>query len=133
MVTVNESMAPLGKDVPYRQSQSPDYQKSTFTADDTSDHIFKIDARGKGRMTLAVDNPANQALIVTLYGMHTSTGAIGDSGVFLIDSFGVGAVGALYDVANDPFPWYLVKVTYDVIPTDNPLKTCSVWVDFSAF
>lgn len=133
MTTVNESIGPLGKDVAYRQAQMPDYVVGTFSADDASDHVFKVDGRGKGRMLVAVANPSNKAATVTLYGMHTSDGAIGDSGVYSIGSFPVLAAGADYDVASDPFPWYLVKVTLVDTPTDNPLKTVTTWINFSAF
>ena len=103
-------------------------------ADDTDNHILKVDGRGKGRLAISVDNPANQTVTVTIYGMHAATGAVGDVGTFLIGSFTVTATDDKgYETINDPFPWYLIQLAYAVTPTDNPLKTATVYADFSAF
>ncbi len=133
MGTSNESVSPLGVDVHYRQTLSPNYETASFTADDTDDHIIQCPSRGKGRLTVAVDNPANQALTVTVYGMHALAGAIGDVGTFpILPSLSIAAASKDYLTCNDPYPFYLIKVTYAVVPTDNPLKTCTAYINFSA-
>lgn len=134
MADIAITTTPLGKDVAYRQSQSPSYVYGSFVADDTDNHILKVDGRGKGRLAISVDNPANQTVTVTIYGMHAATGAVGDVGTFLIGSFTVTATDDKgYETINDPFPWYLIQLAYAVTPTDNPLKTATVYADFSAF
>ena len=136
MGTSNETMTPLGVDVAYRQTISPDYLTSSFTADDADDHIFKVNGRGKGRMTVCVDNPANQSLTVTVYGMHSVTGAIAGTGVVELgevandSQFTVANAAIGYETYNDPFPFYLIKVTYAGAPTDTPKKTCTVYINF---
>ena len=134
MADIAITTTPLGNDVAYRQSQSPSYVYGSFVADDTDNHILKVDGRGKGRLAISVDNPANQTVTVTIYGMHAATGAVGDVGTFLIGSFTVTATDDKgYETINDPFPWYLIQLAYAVAPTDNPLKTATVYADFSAF
>jgi len=123
---------PLNKDVSYRQSQMPFYVYGEFTADDTDHHALKVDGRGKGRLTVAVDNPTNKSVTITFYGMHTSTGEVGDTGVFAIPGAGltVAATSSGYETINDPFPYYLVRIK----PSDvGDGKVITVYIDFSAF
>ncbi len=135
MGTTNETLTPLGSPITsHRIAILPSNLYGSFTADDTDDHIFKCAGRGKGRLTLAVDNPANTDATITLYGMHSLTGAIGDVGTFPIgSSFTALATAKDYETCNDAFPYYLVKVTYAIVATDTPKKTCTVYVDLSAF
>ena len=126
------TMSPGGQ-VHYRQVISPEALSGGFVADDTDNHIAKVDGRGKGRFTVAGDNPANQTVTITVYGMHSATGAVADAGTFQIFSFTITATADKgYEVCNDPFPFYLVNVAYGVVPTDNPLTTCSLYIDFSS-
>ena len=134
MADVTLTMSKAGGDVHYAQTISPNPLTGTFVADDTDNHIAKVDGRGKGRLTVAVDNPANQTVTVTVYGMHSATGAVGDAGTFLIGSFTVTAAQDKgYEVVADPFPFYLVNLAYGIVPTDNPLVTCSMFMDLIAF
>src|SRR4030042_1823347 len=81
-----ESLSPLGIDLHYRQVISPNHKTGSFTADDTGNHDFLFAGRGKSTVNIAIDNPANQALSWTLYGMHEADGEVGDPGTFLIDN-----------------------------------------------
>lgn len=126
--------SPLGIRSEYRQTIMQDCIMGSFVADDTDNHQLKVKSAGKGRLTVAVDNPANQTITATIYGMHAAAGAIGDVGTFLVGSFTVTAANDKgYEVVNDPFPFYLIDLAYSVPPDDSPLKTATVYVDFSAF
>jgi len=134
MSDVAVTVTPLSKDVPYRQAQMPNYLTGTFVGDDTDNHDMRVDGRGKGRSTIAVNNPCNQDLVVTVYGMHAVDGAVGDAGTFLVGTFTVTAVeNQDYETVNDPFPWYLVRMAFSVAPDDDPLVSVTAHVDFSAF
>ena len=129
-----ETTSVVAKDVHYRQVTAPSYLTGTFTQDDTDNHDFILDARGKGRLTVAVNNPGNQSLTFTVYGMHASGGTVGDAGTFVIGAAVTVANAAQgYEVVNDPFPWYLVRIVHAVAPTDDPAKTCTLYASFSAF
>ena len=132
MGVVVETVSSLAKEVHYRQTISPTHHYGTFVSDDTDDHQFKVDGRGKGRLSVSVNNPGNQAVTVTVYGLHTSTGVIADAGSFLIGSFAVNAASKGYETINDPFPYYLIQVAHAVAPNDNPLLTCTVYADFES-
>ena len=121
------------------QIQSPITLKGSFTAHDTNDHVMTVASHGKSKMTVSVDNPANQIATVKVYGTHLATGAIGGTGTFYLNTFTVAAANADqalvqggYDSYDDPFPWYLIDVSYASSPTDNPVTTCTVYVDISA-
>ena len=123
---------PLNKDVSYRQSQMPFYVYGEFTADDTAYHALKVDGRGKGRLTVAVDNPTNKSVTITFYGMHSSTGEVGDTGVFAIPGAGltVAATSSGYETINDPFPYYLIREKFS---DSADSKTVTTYVNFQAF
>ncbi len=131
-VTV-ESLSPTAFETHYRQAIAPTYLTGSFLGDDADNHDFKFKAGGKGRMTIAVSNPCNQALTAVLYGMHVATGTVGDAGTHLIGTIAVTAAGTNYDVANDPYPYYLVRVTHALAPTDTPKVTVNVYVTLSAY
>ena len=122
----------LGKDVSYRQAQMPFYVYGTFIGDDTDYHAFKVDGRGKAKLTYCVDNATNKTATVTLYGMHTSDGEVGDTGVVAIDSSGftVAATGIEYEECNDGFPYHLIRIKFAATPDS---ETITVYADFQAF
>lgn len=130
MAVTVETISPLGHDIQYRQVISPNYLTGTFAADDADNHQFKVDTRGKSKVTVAVHNPADKDLTVTIYGMHTATGVIADAGTHSIGSFSVtAALDKNYDTIADPFPWLLVDIAYAEAPTDDPVTICILNVD----
>lgn len=130
MPNVVLTATPLDKNVQYRQVISPSSVSGSFVADDTDNHQAIFDARGKAKVTVAVDNPANQTVTANVYGLHASDGAVGDVGTFLIGTFTVTAAADKgYETIADPAPWMLIDLSYAVTPTDNPLKTCTLYVD----
>jgi len=133
MADIAITIAALDKDVGYRQAQMPSYVYGSFVGEDTDDHAAKVDGRGKGRLTYAVDNATDQTVTVTLYGMHTATGEVGGTGVFAIDSTGFAVTTATtgYETNNDPFPYYLIRCTFAVTPTGD--KDVTVYANLSAF
>jgi len=135
MAVVVETVTSLAHEVPYRQVDMPSYLIGTYSANDVDNHDFKADARGKGRLTVAVDNPANKSVVVDIYGMHSATGTVGDVGTFVIATAAMTIANAAkdYETVADPFPFYLVRCTHSEVPTDDPLKTVTIYIDFSAF
>jgi len=116
-----------------RQVQMPNPVTATFDADDTDNYDARLEGWGKGRFSVVVDNPANDIVTATVYGMFSSDGDVGDADVFEIGSFTVAAADKGYETVNDPFPWYLVRLNYASAPTDTPAETCSLFVAPSAF
>ncbi len=133
MGVVAETISALAKDVSYRQAVAPSYLTGSFVVNDTDSHTWKIDGRGKGRLTVAVDNlGSDQVVTVSVYGSHSITAAVGGSGVMQIgSSFTVGTTSAGYETVNDPFPFYIVVIVAAGAATNSPTDT--VWMDFSAF
>ena len=129
-----ETIAVVAERAEYRQSVGSNHLKGSFTADDTDAHDFVVRSRGKGNFTVAVDNPANQNLALNIYGMETVSGTVGDAQTFLISGSPVAVNTTLksYTAFDGRFPFYLVRIAYGIAPTDNPLKTCSVWINFTS-
>ncbi len=109
---VDETIGPLGTFVREQQTTSPNYVTGTFIIDDSSDHDFKIDGRGKSKVTFFIENPGDQVLTVKVYGMHAIDAAVGDVGVKQIGaSFSVATTDNEYRTVGDPFPFYLLRIT----------------------
>ena len=118
MAIVNEDLAPLGdtNESSYRRTIIPNNLTGSYVANDTDDHEFHVDARGKGRMTVVIENPSDKTVTTTVYGCHAIDDAVGDDGVMEIGGSGVSAFDTLttesnYECYNDPFPFYIVSCT----------------------
>lgn len=131
MADVALSLSPISGLVgSHRQAILPDSQSGTFVGDDTDNHDCKFTGKGKGHLTLAVNNPCNQTVTATIYGMHSATGAVGDAGTFSIGSFTVTAAQDKgYEVLADAFPFYLIRLAFSITPTDDPLVSVTVYID----
>jgi hypothetical protein len=115
----------------YRQVIKPSYVKGTYTADDTDNHDFRADGRGKGRYTVQVDNPSNRVVTLDVYGAPDITAEVGDADVLQIGSQqSVSTTSGIYETVNDPFPFYLFRLTSSVTGDST---TISLYVHFSAF
>ena len=102
---------PLDKNVSFRQVEMPTNTHNSFASDGAA-HDYIVDARGKGRATIAVHNLSNQTVTATVYGAHTSADDPGETGVFPIGSaFTVAAAAVGYETLNDPFPYYIVRLS----------------------
>lgn len=114
------------------QVAMPNYLTGSFVGDDADNHDFKMSGRGKGRMSVTVRNPTDKEATVTLYGAHSATADVGDEGVVEIGGSGEGsftvAAGATeYQVVNDPFPFYIVRVVLGAGPDGS---TVTMFIDF---
>lgn len=122
---VAETVSVLDVFVRDAQTISPRYLTGTFVIDDNSDHDFKIDGRGKSKLSVFVENPGDQVLTVQVYGMHSVDDDVGDVGVKQIGAdFTVGTTDNEYRTVADPFPFYLVRVTPAAAATNTPDCTC---------
>ncbi len=127
-----EQLLPLGLDVPYRQAIMPKHQSGSFIADDTDNHDYRFSSRGKSNVAFSIDNPANQTLTWTLYGMHEADGEVGDEGTFELDTDSILTADKASELfAGYPYPYYLLRCAFAVAPDDDPLKTVSVYVDIA--
>ncbi len=128
-----ESLSALDKPVVhYRQAIAPNHQAGSFVGDDTDNHDFVFEGRGKSVLNFQVNNAPNDVLTWTLYGMHEPDGTVGDVGTFQIDT---GTIAAA-DFADEGFmgysyPFYLLRLAYASAPTDTPKKTVNVYVDLT--
>ena len=112
----------------YRQVIIPNNVVGTYAADDQDNHDFRVDARGKSKLTIFGDNPSDETVTMTVYGAQTKTSEIGDSDVIAIDGFvlTLTTVTADYEVSNDPFPYYIIRSTSGSTPDGS---TVSIWAN----
>jgi len=104
--------------------------KVAYTGDDILAHDMVFAGFGKGHLTIAINNAPNKALTWALYGLHALTDTVGDVGAFAIATAQAIALAAKgYEVCADAFPFYLLRVTQDDTPTDDPLKLVTVHVN----
>jgi len=130
------SITPLDKtSVSGQRVVMPFYMTGNFDGDDTDYHSFKIDAGGKSKFTIACDNATNKTVTITVYGMHSATAEVGDTGVFPISAAGftvtTGTIG--YGVNSDAFPYYLIRAKFADTPTDSPAEEVTLYISFSAY
>lgn len=123
----DESLSPLGVDVHYRQTISPTHKEGSFVANDTDNHDFRFAARGKRTITVAIDNPSDQTLTWSLYGMHEADGDVGDAGTFEVDVTNTILTAAKGGATNtNSYPFYLLRCSFSVEPD---ATTVSVYTD----
>ena len=118
--------------VNYRQVIQPQNLTGSFIINDTDDHDFKVDGRGKGRMTVVIENPGDQTLTIQVYGMEDDDDDVGDPFVNQIgaDWTVTDADDRGYRTISDPFPFYLVRVTSAGAASGSP--TCTVHINFAS-
>lgn len=125
---------PQTPDVHYRQASAPTNVYGTTSAQNTDNHDLKVAGRGKGRMTVFVDNQPNAEVTISVYGSQTADGDVGDDDVVQIgSSFAVAADTRGYETVNDPFPYYIIRANYAAAPTDSPAVALTIYCNFSAF
>lgn len=111
------NMAAVTDTNPERLSSTDNYLSASFTADDTDNHEYRYDAAGRSKSTVAVDNRGNQIITITVYGSQTSTGEVGSvNSIFQVGQFTVGATSVGYETFIDPFPFYIVRMSYASTP-----------------
>ncbi len=114
----------------HRQAILPTSLKVAYTGDDVLAHTMVFAGQGKGHLTIAIDNAPNKALTWALYGLHASTDVVGGVGAFPVATAqAVALADKGYEVCADAFPWYLLSVTQDDTPTDDPLKSVTVHIN----
>lgn len=101
---------------PQRLTSTSNYLSASFTADDTDNHDYRFDAAGRSKSTVAVDNRGNQTVTVTVYGSQSSTAEQNGTNVFQVGQFTVTATTSAYETFIDPFPFYLVRLSYSSTP-----------------
>ena len=132
MAASEERIAVLGHDVPYRQTISPSHLKGTRNDQDTNNHDFQLDARGKSRMTILVDNQPNKALTVSIYGAHAINASIGDADTEQIGSSRTVILADKRIIQLDvAFPFYIIRCAYASAPTDATAKYYTVYVNLT--
>ena len=110
-----------------KQVVLPNHKEFSFVANDTNDHDFIVDCRGKAKASICIDNPTDKTATITLYGAHAADADIGDTGVFELEgpgngSFDVATTVKDYTVVNDPFPWMIIRVTFAATPNGTTLR-----------
>lgn len=113
-----------------RVSQINAPYKNTFAGDDTDNHDYYIEGIGKGRGTVALYNATNKTATIAIYGSFDEDGDIGDDDIFLIGSFTVTTASGGYETFNDPFPFYIIRVSFADTPDG---ETVSLYVALSAY
>lgn len=134
MATVVETLSDSRNTVvPYRQVISPAHYSGTFVINDTDNHDFVIDMKGKNVVTAVLDvSTSDQTVTVTTYGMHSSSATVGDTGVVAIDGGGFSTTdGEDIDYLNivttastgGQFPYYLFRCVPAGAATNSPTAT----------
>lgn len=114
--------------VSYRQAQMPFYMTGSFVGDDTDYHVFKVDGGGKD-FTCACDNATNRTVTITVYGMHSATAEVGETGVCAITDAGftVTTKTTGYGTNGAAFPYYLIRAKFADVADD---KTVTMYINF---
>ena len=120
------------KTTSHRQVALPSVVTASFNSQDTDKHKVRIDARGKGKINVHVVNDTDTNLPVTIYGMQTEDGDIGDTGVTQADTFTANTVSSNYKSVTDYFPWYLVSMEFASAPTDGVPQTITMYANLSS-
>ena len=119
----------------YQEAQKPNYHEGSFTIDDSDEHYFEVDARGKGRLGMTVDiSTSDQNVVCSLFGAHASgiTNITGDGIIQIGADFTVTPSEDIeYHTCADPFPFYLLRCTPAASATGTPI--CKVYIDFVAY
>lgn len=128
-----EALTNNGPEVHYRQAISPTNKSGTFAGDDTDNHDFIFQGRGKSVLNISIDNAPNKDLTWTLYGMHEADGDVGDAGTFELDTGEIGDT----EKADEGFigysyPYYLLRCAFAEAPDDDPVKNVSVYIDLAS-
>ena len=143
MATVVETLTNTNN-VHYRQAISPDYYSGTFVINDTDNHDFVVDTKGKSVITVVMDvSTSDQTVTTTAYGMHSSSATVGDTGVVAIDGGAIDSGttdGEDIDYLNivttgsagGIFPYYLFRCVAAGAATGSPTATIYVNVSCSA-
>lgn len=128
--------------VHYRQAISPDYYTGTFVIDDTDNHDFVMDTKGKNVITSALDvSTSDQTVTVTAYGMHSGTATVGDAGVVAVDGGSFSTTdGEDIDYLNiittastgGVFPYYLFRCASAGAASGSPTATIYINTGFSS-
>jgi len=122
MAASEERIAVLGQDVPNRQTIDQD----------TNNHDFQLDARGKSRMTILVDNQPNKDLTVSIYGAHAIDASIGDAGTEQIGSSRTVTLDDKRIIRLDvAFPFYIIRCAYASAPDDATALYYTVYVNLT--
>ncbi|MCK9599845.1 MAG: hypothetical protein M0R06_12450 [Sphaerochaeta sp.] len=117
-------------EIHYRQTIAPSSARGSFTADDADNHDYVIPSRGKSKLNLTMNNPADTAITWTLYGMNDEDGAIGDPDVVQLDTDAILAATKVTEgFVNYAFPFFLLRLAYGGVPGDVPKKTMSVFAN----
>lgn len=104
--------------LPYRQVIQPSFRRGSLTSTQTSIDLL-MDTRGKKSIGINIANPSNKTVTVTVYGAQFSTSQVGDDDVRTLDGtpFTVGTSAGDYQVAADPFPWYIIRLATTAAPS----------------
>ena len=133
MAASQQALTTQSHDIPYRTAISPAYMTAARSDQNTDAHDFNVDGRGKGRITVAINNLPNQTITVVVYGAHTVSSVVGGNDVFPIGSFTATSGTNEYQTVNDPFPFYIIRCSYSVSPSDATPLAYTLYVDFQAF
>jgi hypothetical protein len=124
------ALSALDHNVARSQSGMPSYLSGSFVIDDGDNHDFIADARGKTAMTVCVDiSTSDQTVTVQVYGAHASTADPGEIGVVAIGGTWTitDAEDIDYETYNDPFPFYVIRVSAASSASGSP--TCTLYVN----
>ena len=121
-----ENMAVMeAPDVPYRQVERPNHASASYVGDDADDHDFRVDARGKSKLNVVVNNATDKTLSTQVYGAPTKTAEVGAAGVEEIGA----SFDALTGVAGNQqsttyYPFYLIRCSLAAGPDG---ATVNLW------
>ena len=128
----NLNLTEDGEHVNKNQVIVPNYRYGVVALADTLNHAMIVDGRGKGRMTVFVKNETNQTITVTVYGAHNSDSDPADLDVLELGGSGASQFTvttgiANYECYNDPFPFYIIRITTGSTPTS---ANVTIYVSF---
>lgn len=104
----------------HRQTILPKTYTYVVNTQETTMRSRTFDSWGKHQGSIIIDNKANQAVVVKLFGLRATQANDADPAekYQIGANISVGAAARGYETFADPFPFYMVQKTYAVAPTD---------------
>ena len=111
------------------QILAPVYLRGNFLSDDTDNHDFIVNARGKYHLSMLVSTTGTSTYTTTLYGSHSSGAAVGDAGVVSLINSTTLVDGGVFNNSSGVFPFYITRLQKGDTGEDGSALTVNVYIN----
>lgn len=111
------------------QTLAPSYLTGTFLSDDTDNHDFAVDGRGKSKITLAISTTGTSSYNAIIYGAPAANSTVGVTGVIQVTSTANLSDGGILNGSSGVFPFYIARLQKSNTGEDGSAITVSVYIN----